>query len=153
MQRGLQGRGVAMNDAQFLQAIAGGALIGLSAGLLFLLNGRIAGVSGFFGDALANPKLPETAARVLFLVGLVAGYLLVRHFVAGTGAMHLQAGWGGMVLAGLLVGYGTRLGCGCTSGHGICGIARLSLRSLAATAVFMAAGVATVLLLRLAGWR
>ena len=65
----------------------------------------------------------------------------------------LQAGWGGMVLAGLLVGYGTRLGCGCTSGHGICGIARLSLRSLAATAVFMAAGVATVLLLRLAGWR
>lgn len=142
-----------MSDAQFLQAIAGGALIGLSAGLLFLLNGRIAGVSGFFGDALANPKLPETAARVLFLVGLVAGYLLVRHLVAGTGGMHLQAGWGGMVLAGLLVGYGTRLGCGCTSGHGICGIARLSPRSLAATAVFMAAGVATVFLLRLAGWR
>lgn len=142
-----------MNDAQLLQAIAGGALIGLSAGLLFLVNGRIAGVSGFFGDALASPKLPETAARVLFLVGLVAGYLLVRHFVAGTGGMHLQAGWGGMVLAGLLVGYGTRLGCGCTSGHGICGIARLSPRSLAATAVFMAAGVATVFLLRVAGWR
>lgn len=110
-------------------------------------------MSGFFGDALANPKLPGTASRVLFLVGLVAGYLLVRHFVAGTGGMQLQVGWGGMVLAGLLVGYGTRLGCGCTSGHGICGIARLSPRSLAATAVFMAAGVGTVLLLRLAGWR
>ena len=111
-----------MSEAQLLQAIAGGALIGLSAGFLFLVNGRIAGVSGFFGDALANPKLPETASRVLFLVGLVAGYLLVRHFVAGTGGMQLQVGWGGMVLAGLLVGYGTRLGCGCTSGHGICGI-------------------------------
>lgn len=142
-----------MSEAQLLQAIAGGALIGLSAGLLFIFNGRIAGVSGFFGDALANPKLPGTASRVLFLVGLVAGYLLVRHFVAGTGGMQLQVGWGGMVLAGLLVGYGTRLGCGCTSGHGICGIARLSPRSLAATAVFMAAGVGTVLLLRLAGWR
>jgi uncharacterized membrane protein YedE/YeeE len=142
-----------MTSAQLLPTIAGGALIGLSAGLLFLFNGRIAGVSGIFGDALTNPKLPETAARVLLLVGLVVGYLLVRHFVAGTGGLQLQTGWGGMVLAGLLVGYGTRLGGGCTSGHGICGIARVSPRSLAATAMFMAAGVATVFLLRLAGWR
>jgi uncharacterized membrane protein YedE/YeeE len=142
-----------MTSAQLLPEIAGGVLIGLSVGLLFVFNGRIAGVSGFFGDALANPKMPETAARVLFLVGLVAGYLLVRHFVAGTGGLRLQVGWGGMVLAGLLVGYGTRLGCGCTSGHGICGIARVSPRSLAATAMFMTAGVVTVFLLRLAGWR
>ena len=142
-----------MTQAQWLQAIAGGALIGLSAGLLFLINGRIAGVSGFFADALAGPKLPEAAARLLFLLGLVVGYLLVRTFVPGTGGMQMQAGWGGMVLAGLLVGYGTRLGCGCTSGHGICGIARLSSRSIAATAVFMAAGLATVFVLRLAGWR
>lgn len=142
-----------MNTAQLLQAIAGGVLIGLSAGLLFLVNGRIAGVSGFFGDALVAPRLPETAARVLFLVGLVVGYLLVRLLVQGTGGMQLQTGWAGMVLAGLLIGYGTRMGCGCTSGHGICGIARLSPRSLVATAVFMAAGLATVLALRLAGWR
>lgn len=142
-----------MTQVQWLQAIAGGALIGLSAGLLFLINGRIAGVSGFFADALVGPKLPEAAARLLFLLGLVAGYLLVRAFVPGTGGMQMQVGWGGMVLAGLLVGYGTRLGCGCTSGHGICGIARLSARSVAATAVFMAAGLATVFVLRLLGWR
>lgn len=142
-----------MIEARLLQAIGGGVLIGLSAALVFTLNGRIAGVSGFFGEVLVSPKQPETAARLLFLAGLVAGYLVMRSLVPGTGGVHLQAGFGGMVLAGLLVGYGTRQGCGCTSGHGICGIALLSPRSLAAVAVFMAAGAATVFVLRMAGWR
>lgn len=127
-------------------AWAGGMLIGLSAALLVLLLGRIAGISGILGGMLRWPR-GDTGWRVAFLAGLLAapmGALLIGRPVTPT----IEAGWGEIALAGLLVGVGTRYASGCTSGHGVCGIARGSVRSLAATAVFMAAGFATVYLRR-----
>lgn len=130
-----------------LASTLGGLLIGLAASLLLLFNGRIAGVSGVLGHALA-PEDGERAWRLLFLAGLLAGGLVlaILHPAAFDGAAPRSLG--PVILAGLLVGFGTRLGGGCTSGHGVCGIARLSPRSIAATVVFMAAGVATVFVAR-----
>lgn len=130
-----------------LPAAVGGALIGLSAVILMALNGRIAGVSGIVAGIMA-PIRGEGRAdfswRLAFVAGLVAAPLLVGiihgEFVAISTPHPLWM----MALGGVLVGYGTRLGSGCTSGHGVCGIARLSRRSLAATAVFMATAIATV---------
>lgn len=129
-------------------AIAGGLLIGSAAALFLLLTGRIAGVSGMTAIAarLGSGGTPRSQA-VAFLVGLPLGTALVAIFVrqpqiAVTSSLPL------LVTAGLLVGFGTRLGNGCTSGHGVCGIARLSPRSLAATATFMATAAVTVLLTR-----
>jgi uncharacterized membrane protein YedE/YeeE len=125
----------------------GGLLIGLSASALLLLDGRIAGISGVLGNAIA-PEDGDRIWRLLFLAGLAAGGLALRvvrpaAFEAGaSGSIAL------LVIAGLLVGFGTRLGGGCTSGHGVCGIARLSPRSIVATLVFMAAGMATVFVVR-----
>ncbi|MDY0746748.1 YeeE/YedE family protein [Paucibacter sp. R3-3] len=127
-------------------ALAGGALIGLAAALLVLLDGRIAGISGVLGGLL-RPIKGDTAWRAAFLLGLLAApgaYLLV----AAMPRPQIDAGWGALVLAGLLVGVGTRYGSGCTSGHGVCGLSRLSPRSLAATLAFMAAGFVTVFVLR-----
>lgn len=136
-----------------LSALIGGALIGIAAALLWLALGRIAGISGILGQAIGS--LPgrgatgaERAWRLLFLLGLPLGAWAA-----------VQFGWASLpsapptnlwlaVLGGLLVGFGTRLGAGCTSGHGICGLARLSPRSLVATLVFMAAGMASVFALR-----
>jgi uncharacterized membrane protein YedE/YeeE len=128
-------------------ALAGGALIGLAASLLMLANGRIAGVSGIAGGLLA-PARGEVAWRAAFLVGLVLGPAAVGLAGGFVPAPSFQAGTPGMVAAGLLVGFGTRLGAGCTSGHGVCGLARLAPRSLAATLVFMAVAVATVYVTR-----
>jgi uncharacterized membrane protein YedE/YeeE len=128
-------------------ALAGGALIGLAAGLLVLLNGRIAGISGILGGLLRRPVRGDVAWRGAFVIGLVASPLLWRWF-APVPLPRIDAGWAVLIAAGLLVGYGTRLGSGCTSGHGVCGLSRLSLRSLAATLVFMAAGFATVFVVR-----
>lgn len=130
-----------------LSGVIGGAMIGLSAALLLLLTGRTAGISGILGSLL-TPKAGDVAWRVAFVVGLVAGPLAV---VAIRGeAMHigLQAPLWGLVVAGLLVGFGVRLGSGCTSGHGVCGLARLSRRSMAATATFFATALVTVFVLR-----
>ncbi|HEY8555451.1 MAG TPA: YeeE/YedE family protein [Burkholderiales bacterium] len=130
-----------------VSALVGGALIGLAAATLLWLNGRIAGVSGIFGGILAAPSA-ETGWRVLFLVGLVAGAAL---YVALDPAGYTpRTGFPPalLVLGGFLVGFGTRMGGGCTSGHGVCGVARLSLRSVAATTVFLATGMATVFLVR-----
>jgi uncharacterized membrane protein YedE/YeeE len=123
-----------------LSAAIGGALIGLSAVLLWVGLGRIAGISGI----LAGLRLPDRAWRVVFLVGLMAAPLL--YWLAGGIAVApvVAASPWVVIAGGLLVGFGTRLGGGCTSGHGVCGIARLSRRSIAATAVFMAAAMATV---------
>lgn len=123
-----------------LPALAGGILIGLAALLLLALNGRIAGVSGIINGAVENPG-SDRSWRLAFILGLVAGaalYLLAWPAGAVTRS-GFPLGW--LLAAGLLVGFGTRLGSGCTSGHGVCGLGRLSPRSLAATLVFMAFGI------------
>ena len=125
-------------------ALLGGALIGLAAVLLVLFNGRIAGISGIVGGLL-----PPRASgwRVAFVIGLLAAPWVYGLF-APVPAAASPASWPVLVLAGLLVGCGTRLGSGCTSGHGVCGLSRLSVRSLVATLCFMAAGFATVFVAR-----
>ncbi|MGZ5200431.1 MAG: YeeE/YedE family protein [Telluria sp.] len=127
-------------------SLAGGLLIGLAATLFVLLSGRIAGISGILGGLLRLPQ-GDSAWRIAFLVGLIAAplaYAAVRPLPVP----HIDAGYGTLVIAGLLVGVGTRYGAGCTSGHGVCGLSRRSPRSLAATAAFMAAGFITVFLVR-----
>ena len=127
-------------------ALVGGALIGLGATFLYAATGRIAGVSGIAGGLLRG-SAADAAWRLLFLLGLVLGAAATA--LAGeTPVLRIEASWPVLVLGGLLVGYGTQLGRGCTSGHGICGIARFSRRSIVATLVFMAAAVATVFVLR-----
>ena len=127
-------------------ALAGGALIGLAAALLLWLNGRIAGISGIVGGVL-RPVAGDTAWRAAFVLGLLLAPLAYG-LVTTLPALQVDAGYGLLVLAGLLVGVGTRYGAGCTSGHGVCGLSRWSVRSLAATTTFMAAGFATVFLVR-----
>lgn len=127
-------------------ALAGGALIGLAAALYVLANGRIAGISGLLGSLLARGG-EGRAEKALFLLGLVLAPLIWQLF-AVLPALEFKGGWLSLLVAGLLVGIGSRYGAGCTSGHGVCGISRLSARSLAATVAFMAAGFATVFVLR-----
>jgi uncharacterized protein len=125
----------------------GGALIGLAAVLLLIANGRIAGVSGIVAGLLTR-DLAEIGWRAAFISGLWIGALA---YAASRGAMfpvELAASTPHMIAAGLLVGFGTRMAGGCTSGHGVCGVARLSTRSIVATAVFMASGFATVFVMR-----
>lgn len=129
-----------------LAGLAGGAMIGLSAGLTFLLIGRVAGISGVLAG-LIPPRREDADWRIVFLLGLFAAPLIVGVFRAPT-TPSFELGFGTLALAGLLVGFGSRLGSGCTSGHGVCGLSRLSLRSLAATLTFMASAMATVFLIR-----
>jgi uncharacterized membrane protein YedE/YeeE len=129
-----------------LSAAIGGALIGLAATLLMLLTGRIAGISGILGD-LVDLASDGRIWRFAFVIGLVAAPLVVAAAGHALQAPALPS-WPIIVVAGLLVGFGTRLGSGCTSGHGICGIARLSPRSLAATATFMAVAILVVAVAR-----
>ena len=125
-----------------VSATLGGLTIGLAAGLLLLFRGRIAGISGILGSALAQP-LSEGGWRLAFLVGLPIGAAAVS-LVAGNLVVEVAASTPVLVVAGLLVGFGTQLGSGCTSGHGVCGIARGSKRSITATLVFMASGAVAV---------
>lgn len=127
-------------------ALGGGVLIGLAAAMFVLFNGRIAGISGILGGLL-RPAPGERGWRIAFLLGLVAAPL-VYALAAPLPAMRIDAGTGTLIAAGLLVGIGTRYGAGCTSGHGVCGLARGSARSLAATLAFMGAGFATVFIVR-----
>ena len=127
-------------------AFAGGALIGLAAALLILLNGRIAGISGIVGGLL-RPQSGDIGWRLAFVAGIVLAPLIYAAFYV-LPEVQIDASWGTIIAAGLIVGVGTRYGSGCTSGHGVCGISRLSPRSMAATAIFMAAGFITVFLLR-----
>ncbi len=127
-------------------SLAAGALIGLAAAMLVLLNGRIAGISGVLGGLL-KPVKSDVGWRLAFIAGLV-GAPLAYGLCAGVPGVQIDAGFGTLVVAGLLVGIGTRYGAGCTSGHGVCGLSRLSWRSLVATAAFMAAGFATVFVVR-----
>ncbi|WP_300650590.1 YeeE/YedE family protein [Pseudomonas sp.] len=126
-------------------SLAGGALIGLAASLFVLFNGRIAGISGLLGSVLEGGE--GRAEKAMFLLGLLLAPLLWGLFSV-LPTIEFQGGWLSLLVAGLLVGVGTRYGSGCTSGHGVCGVARLSPRSLAATLAFMAAGFVTVFVLR-----
>ncbi len=127
-------------------SLAGGLLIGVAAAMFVLLNGRIAGISGIVGGLL-RPARGDLSWRFAFVLGLVASPLLYALF-ASVPTPRIDASWGALVLAGLLVGAGTRYGSGCTSGHGVCGLSRLSPRSLAATATFTGAGFVTVFVIR-----
>ena len=137
----------AMDDYPWLlSAVLGGVLIGAAAGALALLDGRIAGISGIVGG-LMRPLRGERAWRWAFVAGLLLAPV-VHVLVAPVPTAHLSRSLPLLLVAGLLVGFGTRLGSGCTSGHGICGLARLSRRSLAATLVFMGTAMVTVFVAR-----
>lgn len=131
----------------WLIALAGGVLIGLSATLLLWLNGRVAGVSGILGGVLF-PRSGDVSWRVAFLVGLIAAGGLYMALVPGAPLPRTDFSRTGLIIAGLLVGFGTRMGNGCTSGHGVCGLGRLSMRSLAAVMTFMATAIATTFVVR-----
>ena len=127
-------------------SLAGGLLIGTSAAMFLLLNGRVAGISGILGGLL-RANAGDIGWRVALIAGLVAAPLLYQ-LATPLPVVQIDAGTGLLVAAGLLVGVGTRYGSGCTSGHGVCGLSRLSPRSLVATAAFMAAGFVTVFIVR-----
>jgi uncharacterized membrane protein YedE/YeeE len=127
-------------------ALAGGVLVGTATAMFLLLNGRIAGISGIVGGLL-RLVTGDVAWRVAFIAGLVVAPMVYAVFTDWP-KPQIEAGYGTLVLAGLLVGVGTRYAAGCTSGHGVCGLSRLSPRSFAATAVFMGAGFVTVFLTR-----
>ncbi len=130
-----------------IPALIGGAFIGLSAAALLLMNGRIAGISGIVGG-LAAPSRGDVAWRLMFIAGLIIGAFAYRLAVEPNMALALTPSLPLLVVGGLLTGIGTTVSGGCTSGHGVCGIARLSPRSIIATLVFMAAGGATVFVMR-----
>lgn len=131
-----------------LSSLLGGVLIGLSASLLLLGNGRVAGISGILGGTL-QPAPTDLLWRLMFIAGLVGTGVIAARLVPAAFASALPRPVPMVIAAGLLVGYGTRLGSGCTSGHGVCGISRQSPRSLVATLTFLVAGAVTVLLTRL----
>ena len=127
-------------------ALIGGVLLGLASALFVLLNGRILGISGIVGGLL-RPRAGDVGWRLAFVLGMLVAPGVYWLF-AGATAPRIDASWGAVVVAGLLVGVGTRYGSGCTSGHGVCGLSRLSPRSLVATLAFMGAGFITVFLAR-----
>lgn len=127
-------------------ALAGGIVLGLASALFILFNGRVLGISGIVGGLL-RPKAGDVLWRLSFLLGMLVAPSLYVAFVGPMQAT-IDASWAMVIVAGLLVGLGTRYGSGCTSGHGVCGLSRLSPRSLVATLSFMAAGFITVFLLR-----
>ena len=127
-------------------ALVGGILIGIATAMFLLLNGRIAGISGILGGLL-KPTRGDVGWRAAFVVGLIVAPLVYGLF-AMLPRLQIEASYGALVHAGLLVGVGTRYGSGCTSGHGVCGVSRLSPRSLVATLTFMGVGFATVFVVR-----
>lgn len=133
---------------EWIRALAGGVLIGASASMLLVFNGRIAGVSGVVAG-VATPRPADVDWRALFVGGLMLGALVAR-LALGDAFSSAGTSLGTAVMAGLLVGVGSRLGNGCTSGHGVCGVARLSPRSIAATVTFIGTGALTVLAARVA---
>ncbi|MGZ9738846.1 YeeE/YedE family protein [Pseudomonas sp. GNP012] len=135
-----------LNHFTPLSALIGGLLIGTAATLFVLFNGRIAGISGIVGGLL-RPLAGDVAWRIAFVLGLLMAPLLYR-LNAPLPTLQIDAGYPLLIVAGMLVGIGTRYGAGCTSGHGVCGLSRLSPRSGVATVVFMSAGFATVFVVR-----
>lgn len=127
-------------------SLAGGILLGIASAMFILLNGRILGISGIVGGLL-RPRSGDVGWRLAFVLGMLVAPALY-YLIAGPTTVRIDAGWLTLIIAGLLVGAGTRYASGCTSGHGVCGLSRLSPRSLAATLAFMAAGFVTVYLVR-----
>jgi uncharacterized membrane protein YedE/YeeE len=142
----------AFPNAMPVEGFMGGLLIGLAAAIMLLSLGRIAGVSGLAARAtgIADTGAPRNVA-IAFVLGLPLGALLISQTVGAVNVSFPASIWP-LIIGGLLVGYGTRLGSGCTSGHGVCGLSRLSPRSMLATGMFMASGFVTVGLLRAGGW-
>ncbi len=140
----------AFPDAAPLQGLIGGVLIGLAAALMLLGAGRIAGVSGILarGTGIGGGSMSMSSAWS-FLIGLPLGALIIANTTDWQPANFV--GWPALIIAGLFVGFGTRMGSGCTSGHGVCGISRLSQRSIVATLTFIASGVVTVFVLSKVG--
>jgi uncharacterized protein len=136
-----------VEDFTPVSGLIGGLLIGLAVTLMLLLNGRIAGISGIVGGLL-TPKAWETGWRVAFVAGLLLGALAYVLASGGAAPVEVLASPPAILIGGLLVGFGTRLGSGCTSGHGLCGMARFSRRSMVATAVFFGVAMLTVFLTR-----
>ncbi|SHE19856.1 YeeE/YedE family protein [methanotrophic endosymbiont of Bathymodiolus puteoserpentis (Logatchev)] len=130
-----------------ISALLGGALIGISVSLLLLFNGRMAGISGIMNGVFSAPK-KEEVWRTLFLVGLIIGAALFQFLTQDSLSAREGYPLWLIIIGGFLVGFGTRLGSGCTSGHGICGIANFSIRSIGATLTFMASGMLTVFILK-----
>lgn len=130
----------------YIASLSGGLLIGIAAAIFMLLNGRIAGISGILSGLLQIGK-GDKLWRVMFMLGMVAAPFIYQ-LAADLPAVTIEAGTIQLIIAGLLVGLGTRYGSGCTSGHGVCGISRGSIRSIAATLTFMTAGFITVYLTR-----
>jgi uncharacterized membrane protein YedE/YeeE len=128
-------------------ALIGGGLIGLASALLMLLNGRIAGISGILGGALTI-SARDKFWRLSFIVGLIAAPILIGLLGHPLPEPQMPTSWLLIVVAGILVGFGARYGGGCTSGHGVCGLARLSARSIVATVVFMVGAIAVVAIMR-----
>lgn len=135
--------------SQIINATLGGVLIGLSASLMLVLKGRVTGISGIFYDTFFFKK--EHLWKLFFILGLLLGGLLLRVLLPSSFNMGLDLSAVRVVVAGVLVGFGTKLGSGCTSGHGVCGISRFSIRSILATLCFMASGIATVLVFGVSG--
>jgi uncharacterized protein len=134
-----------VDDFTPVSGLVGGILIGLAVTLMLLLNGRIAGISGIVGGLL-TPKDGDTGWRVAFVLGLLIGAIAYFLTLGGPAPVDVLASPPAILVGGLLVGFGTRLGSGCTSGHGLCGMARISRRSIVATAVFFSVAMLTVFL-------
>lgn len=144
--KGLHSMTIDWNNFTPWMALAGGIVLGLASALFILFNGRVLGISGIVGGLL-RPKAGDVLWRLSFLLGMLVAPSLYVAFVGPMQAT-IDASWAMVIVAGLLVGIGTRYGSGCTSGHGVCGLSRLSPRSLVATLSFMAAGFLTVFVLR-----
>jgi uncharacterized membrane protein YedE/YeeE len=135
---------------EWMNALIGGAIIGIAVSVMLLFNGRVTGISGIINGAL-TPQKGDTLWRVLFVLGLVLGGFALRGLNPGVFEGNLETSEWTTVVAGLLVGFGTIMGSGCTSGHGVCGISRMSIRSIVSTMTFIVAGVAAVALFRQLG--
>lgn len=134
-------------NAEWLNALIGGGLIGVAVSLMLLFNGRVTGISGIINGSL-KPQKGDFLWRILFILGLFVGGLLLKILRPESFTNNLETETYLTVIAGLLVGFGTIMGSGCTSGHGVCGISRFSIRSILATVVFISAGVLAVVLFR-----
>lgn len=132
---------------EWINALIGGVLIGFSVSLMLLWNGRVTGISGIINGVL-SPQKGDTQWRVFFIIGLLLGGVIIGQFKSDAFSNQIIASDWTLVVAGLLVGFSTILGSGCTSGHGVCGISRMSPRSIVATITFIAAGIASVALFK-----
>ncbi len=137
-------------NQDWINALLGGVIIGGAVSLMLLLNGRVTGISGIINGTL-TPVKGDSAWRILFVAGLVLGGFVLRFIEPEVFSGQLSTGLGTTIVAGLLVGFGTVMGSGCTSGHGVCGISRLSPRSLVATLAFIAAGMLSVVIFKKLG--